>query len=241
MTSTAVRWCALPLALLAFLLRLAAEAGWYGPGERSDLVLGAIVPLGVPGVAFVLLAWWAARRATFTVDRGVFVVPASPVAAGLSILCAVQLAELVPTALPGEAPGIVGDGGQWAFAAILGAPFLLVGVLGFAVRRPRLVLDSAGVTIQHLFRRHTVGWDEIAYVRRINRPPTLRLVLDTTAVFGLARESADIAVGWLFVNPDILQVVIEHYVGYPEERSAVGSAEEAARIRAYAEDQAAWA
>ncbi|MEV0270240.1 PH domain-containing protein [Hamadaea sp. NPDC050747] len=241
MTANAVRWSALPLALLAFLLRLADEAGWYGPEPGSRVALGFLVPVCLPVVAFTLLVWWATRRAAVPARDGVFVIPASPAAAVFAIFGANLLGELVPTAPPGEEPGIVLDAFDWTFDAPMGALLLLFTCAVFLLRRPRLVLDAAGITVQHLFRRHTVRWDEIADVRRITRPPTIRLVLHGSAVFGLARESVDLAVGWLFVNPDVLQVVIGHYAAHPAERSAIGTAEEAARLRAYAADQAAWA
>ncbi|NUO58241.1 MAG: PH domain-containing protein [Hamadaea sp.] len=229
------------MALLAFLLRLAYEAGWYGPDVRPNLALGYLMPLGVPIVAFTLLAWWATRRAAVTIGDGVFVVPANPAAAGFAIIGANLLGELVPVAPPGAEPGIDGDAVDWTFTAVMGTSILLISIAVFVLRRPQLVLDAAGITVQHLFRRHTVRWDEIADVRRITRPPTIRLVLHSAAVFGLARESVDLAVGWLFVNPDVLQVVIDHYAAHPEDRAAIGTAEEAARLRAYAADQAAWA
>ncbi|MCP2322556.1 hypothetical protein HDA40_001063 [Hamadaea flava] len=227
MTSNALRWTAVPSALLAFVLRLAYEAGWYGPDSGPRFALGFLVPLCVPLVAFMLLVSWATRRATVTVADGVFIIPASPAAAGFAIFGANLLGELVPTASLGDDPEIVRDAFDWTVAAVMGVSGLLVTVALFFLRRPRLLLDPTGITVQHLVRRHTVRWDEIAYLRRIDRPATVRLVLTGSAVFGLAQETVDIPLGWLFVNPDFLRAAIGHYVAQPEDAAAIGTADEA--------------
>ncbi|MEV6964754.1 PH domain-containing protein [Hamadaea sp. NPDC051192] len=134
----------------------------------------------------------------------------------------------MPITPSGDEAEIVRDAFDWTFAAVMGVSVLLVTVSLFFLCRPRLVLDPTGITIQHLVRQHTVRWDEIAYLRRIDRPATVRLVLTGSAVFGLAQETVDIPLGWLFVNPDFLRAAIGHYAAQPGDAAAIGTADEAA-------------
>ena len=51
-------------------------------------------------------------------------------------------------------------------------------------------------------------------------------------MYGEFRPTASIPVGWLYVDAAFLAAVIRHYVDHPENRDAIGTAQEHSRLQA---------
>jgi hypothetical protein len=238
MSPTALRWSAVPLGLLAFVLRVAMPL-WLEPitwrfsfGPRLLMMAGALltavlVPFGV----FLLLNKADRRRpATFTSEDGAFTVPPSPVYAGSQFMMWMVLSgnmvmtERVPNGdtmrlaqlgIASHASSVVGVGLFWA----VGFAFLLV-------QRPQLRLDRTGLTIRRFRRTTRLAWDDL----RPGGPPPpakrrqrqLRVYLVGPPVVDRYPPSEDIPIGWLHIDPAFLADRIRHYVEHPEDRPAIG-------------------
>jgi len=238
MSPTALRWSAVPLGLLAFVLRVAMTL-WFEPitwrfsfGQGLLLMAGAIAAaISVPFGVFALLNMGNRRRAAaFTSDSGAFTVPPSPVWAGSQFLMwmflsgGLVMTERVPNGdtmrlaqlgFASDAASVVGVGLFWA----VGFAFLLV-------QRPQLRLDHTGLTIRRFRRTTRLAWDDL----RPGGPPPpakrrqrqLRVYLVGPPVVDRYPPSEDIPIGWLHIDPAFLADRIRHYVEHPEDRAAIG-------------------
>jgi hypothetical protein len=238
MLPTALRWSAVPLGLLAFVLRVAGSL-WIEPitwrfsfATSMLIIVGAsLVAIGVPFGVFALLNLGNHRRpAAFASDDGAFTVPPSPVWAGSQFLVwmflsgGLVMTERVPD---GDTMRLAQLGFASTTVSVVGVGlFWAVGFAFLLVQRPRLRLDSTGLTI-HRFRRTThLAWDDL--LPGGPPPPTkrrqrqLRVYLAGPPVVDRYPPSEDIPIGWLHIDPAFLADRIRHYVEYQEDRAAIG-------------------
>ncbi|MFU8874595.1 hypothetical protein [Micromonospora sp. SL4-19] len=242
MSPNLLRWSALPIGLSAFVGRLAITfwlqpLTWRMSGVSGLLALlgGLAVAVGVPAGLFALLGR-GGRPTQFTIRDGRFTVPPSPVYAGTQAIMSMFLggglvaAERVPD---GDSMRIA----EFALpASIIGvAVFCSVALAFLLVTRPQLHLDPDGLTVRRLRRTTRVTWEHL--LPGGPPPPAkrrqrwLRLYLNAPPVVGRYPPSEDLPIGWLHVDPAFLAGAVRHYVEHPEDRAAIGSVDELARLR----------
>ncbi|MBV1856513.1 hypothetical protein [Catellatospora tritici] len=247
MSPTVLRWCAVPLGLLAFALRLVVTfwlepLTWDQDQHLLMMLAGIVVTVAVPFGILVLLAGGSLRPpARLALGDGRFIAHASPIYACSQAIMWMSLgggvfgAERVPN---GDSMRMVEFGSPTPMT-IIGVGFFWAIAAGFLlVRRPRLDLDPNGLTIHRVWRTTAIAWDELAPggpvppVRR--RARQLRLYLNQTPVFGQYAASEDVPVGWLHADPAFLARALRHYVDNPQERALIGTEEGLRRLRAAA-------
>jgi len=247
MSPTALRWCALPLGLLGFALRLAVTF-WLQPltwrlSPASGLLVmtgGIVVAVAIPFGIFWLLTGGVRRRPNhFAWSNGRFTVPASPLYAGSQAMMWMFLSggavftERVPN---GDRMRMAEFDFTWPATVIGVGVFWVVAFAFLLVQRPQLHLDSGGLAIRRVWRTTEIAWGDLApggpvppVKRRTRR---LRLYLNRAPVLGRYVASEDVPIGWLHVEPAFLARAIRHYVEHPQDRAAIGTEEGLRQLRA---------
>jgi hypothetical protein len=231
----------LALGLLAFALRLAVGF-WLRPiTQQLDTWLGLVLLIGAPiaaaavplGIFSLLIAGHWRRPARFDLKDGQFVAPHYAAAAGFVVIgLFVVGASVVPIQRQGDAMGVTHLVGVRVIAfAIVG--LLTAAAIAFAViERPRVHLDPRGLTIRHLRTVTHVAWDQLLH----GGPPAPSRRARHLMVYLKAPVGWPVGVGipiaWLEVEPAFLAAAIRHYAEHPENRAAIGSGEELARLQA---------
>jgi hypothetical protein len=246
MSATALRWCAVPIGLLAFAFRIALTF-WLEPFVwRMSLANALLVMTGGALTGLIVLigtfAWLTrgdrGRPSRFVPGPGRFTVPASPVYAGyqaiglMFISGGLVLTERVPG---GDAMRMAQFDFAWPVSIIFVGFFWVAALAILLVQRPQLHLDAGGLTIRRVWRTTRLAWDELAPggppppAKR--RPRHMTIHLDAPAVFGRYPASEDVPVGGLHIDPTFLAGAIRHYVEHREDRCRIGTAEELTRLR----------
>ncbi len=238
MSPTALRWCAVPLGVLGFILRLAVTFRLQPLTWRLGLDYGLSVMLGGIAVAVAVpfgILWLLAGSnlrppASFVVGDGRFTAQASPMfASSQAILWMILSGGLVVTErVPnGDAMRVAEFGFAWPMT-IIDVGLFWAGALAFLlVHRPQLHLDPSGLTIHRMWSTTVVAWDELAPggppppTKR--HPRKLRLYLNRMSTYGQYVASEDVPVGRLHIDPAFLANAIHHYVDNPQDRATIGS------------------
>lgn len=148
-----VRLLAIPLGCVAFALDVVLGEALPDVSPVSNLVLAVGVPLGV----FILACRpWRAGEPIELGDR--VVLPPSPATAGLAI----PAFGLAGVGLVREGTFAVDAADVAAFVA-----FGLVGIASVLLRRPRLVLDEDGATVQRIFGSDRFRWRDLETVHPV--------------------------------------------------------------------------
>lgn len=247
MSPSALRWCAVPLGLLAFSLRLAVSF-WLQPltwdltfASRLLVMLGGLaVATGLPVGIFLLLAGGDRRRPTgFVVTDGRFTVPTSPVSTGTWTILLMFMsggwfpAERVPN---GDTMRVAEFDSVWQVTVVLVGFFWAAALVLLLVQIAQLQLDTGGLTIRLLTRTTRIAWDELAPggplppdKRRVRH---LRLYFSRPPVPNLPPAGVNVPVGWLHIDPAFLASSIRHYVEHPQDRAAIGTQDGMRDLRA---------
>jgi hypothetical protein len=234
MSAVAARLLAVPLGLLAVLLRRAADDTLKPLTEGSNPGLGLLAWISAVAVSVavpLLLHRAATYRvpecpSTFRLDERHrrFVAPRSPRNAARWVI-------LVMWVVSGR--GLVDDGLMsfvaWiAFTAVIG---LVVAV----VDRPWIALDADGVTVQLLVRRRHLPWTAIdpagPQVGRWGHLHRLAL-LPLPDERGHKGQPLRLPVDSVQVDDGFLAAVIRRYLAEPARREEIGTAAELDRLRA---------
>jgi hypothetical protein len=246
MSPAAVRWAAVPIGLLAFALHLATKF-WAFPysrrfdfGDRMLIMLGAtLVAVVIPFGIYLMICRPARRRPDRFVARdGGFVVEPSPAFAGSQVILWMFLSggmvvfERVPG---GDSMRLAQHDFTWP-ALLIGVGIFWTGAAAFLlVQRPRLRLDSDGLTIHRLWAVTRLTWDELApgspstTISRRQRHLTVHRARQPQ--FGRGPTGADIPIYRLHIDPAFLAGAIRHYAEHPGRRAAIGTAQESSRLR----------
>lgn len=243
MSPTFVRWSVLPLGLLLFALRL-ADRFWLVPltwrmedaGDRFLVLAGALaVELAIPIGVLTLLAVRSVRRARFELRDDRFTVAPTPVhAVTWAMLCMSTSAGLVLTErVPnGDSMRLMTSDFGWQSSLIGVGIFWTLAVVILLVQRPLLYLDPEGLTLRQLLRTTKVTWDQLE--PGWPRPPIGRrdrfvyVYIKAPPVAG-RNPTVDLPIKWLHIDPTLLADTIRHYIEHPEDRPAIGTAEELTR------------
>ncbi|MCW3844403.1 hypothetical protein ONA70_30380 [Micromonospora yasonensis] len=242
------RILALPFGSLAFALRLAATF-WVNPltwqmrpAGLSLLVwlAGPVVSVAIPVGLYHLAVLRAVPRrpASFQLDNGALVAPASPHDIGtaaiivLWIAAGAVLTERVPNADQLRLA-------QIDFAALVSIAIVgLLSALAVAlvlVDRPWVALNRDGITVQRMTSRRFIGWPELAPGGPPpppgRRPRNLWLYRTHGPTVGGRPRPELLPVGQLQVDPAFLANTIHHYVDQPGQRPDIGTEAELDRVR----------
>jgi hypothetical protein len=201
----------------------------------GTFALSFLVPAGI-----YLLVTRSARRQLRTLvvsaSAGRFVAGPSVKRAGVT---AILLGWLTGGLLPTER---VPNGDQMRVATfstsllIVTATLMIAMVVAISLRtvRPHLALDRDGVAVQGLLGHTAMAWDQIdrAGATSPSRDgKSLHVNRTAYLVTGDPRTSVKIPVSDLHVDPSFLAAAIRHYVGHPEHRYAIGTADELGRLQ----------
>lgn len=231
MSPTVLRWSALPLGLLAFVLNVTMTV-WvtrfsFTPGLL--IVAGAcLVVVGVPFGVFMLLAGGDRRRpAAFIADGGALTVAPSPVYAGSQVILWMGLSGNLVAAewWPGRDAMRLSQRDTGSFYVV--GTIWVAALIFLLVQRPRLRLDPTGLTIRKVRRTTHLAWADL----RAGGPPPparrrqryLRVYLAGPPVIDGYPPSEDIPIAWLHIDPAFLAERIRHYVETPEDRATIGA------------------
>ncbi|MFE9692142.1 hypothetical protein [Micromonospora sp. NPDC005806] len=250
MSVNRIRILALPFGLLAFALRLAATfwltpmtwQKWPAGVSLLVWVAGAAASLAVPvGLYYLTVLRAVPRRpASFQLDDGAFVAPASPHDIGtaaivvLWIAAGAVLTERVPNADRLRLAQI--DYAALTSIVIVGLLSVLAVVL-LLVSRPRVALNPDGITVQRMTSRRSIGWNELAPGGPPpppgRRPRNLWLYRTAGPTLGGRPRPHLLPVGQLQVDPAFLANTIRHYVDQPGQRPDIGTEAELSRLRSH--------
>jgi len=246
MSATALRWCAVPLGLLAFATRLAIALWWQPVTWRFSLALGllfmlgaTLVAVGIPFGIFALISRRYRRPAEFALGEGGFTVaPSAVFGATQTILWMFLGAGLVPTErVPNSDSVRLAEFGPGWFVSLALLGGFMAGALAFlVVRRPRLLLDTEGLTIRRLWRSTRLAWEDLAPGGPL--PPAkktqrhLQLYRKPPPNYPNYVPAEAIPIGWLDIDPAYLAAAIRHYAEDPQDRAAIGTVAELDRLRA---------
>jgi len=247
MSPTALRWCAVPLGVLGFALRLAVTF-WLQPltwqlslaSGLLAIAAGMAVAVAIPfGIFWLLTGGIRQRPEAFACGDGRFTVPASPLYAGSQAMMwmflsgGAVLTERVPN---GDRMRMAEFGFTWPATVIGVGVFWVVALVILLIQRPQLHLESGGLVLRRFLRTTAIAWDELApggplppVKRRARR---LRLYLNHTPMLGQYAASEDVPIGWLHIEPAFLARAIRHYVEHPQDRAAIGTEEGLCQLRA---------
>jgi hypothetical protein len=224
------RLIAVPLGLLAFFARLAADVRLKpltdGPEPGIGFLTWIVAVLGAVAVPIVL---WAVlthrvdeRPKSFTVDEPGrrFVAQRSPDKSAtivITLMWVVSGDHLIGA----DAPPL----------ALFVAGATLVGLLVALVDRPRLGLTPDGVTVQHLFRRTHTAWADAAGLDTEKRGHLHRFALDRRpGPGGLEQDPQRLPVDSVRIDDTFLAAAVRHYLDNPSHRPAIGTRPELARL-----------
>lgn len=241
MSPRAVRLAAIPIALLAFGLRLAITFWWTPltwrlttPGRSIVLlfggyVVGAVIPFSI----YALVAWWAARPpADLRVRAGTFVAPSTATASATNAILLMFLAgglivtERVPNA---DAMRLAQLDFALPLSIIAAGVFTLLAAAILFMDRPRAILTPDALIVKGLWTR-SVRWEELAPGGpNWPQPGRLRsLVLYRRQA--PAAVPASVPVMRMHVDPAFLARAIRHYVEHAADRAGIGTDEGLRRL-----------
>jgi hypothetical protein len=226
------RLLAVPLGLLALLLRLAADVNLKPLTEGPRAGLGYLAWLSAIAAAAVgpLIIWSLLTRrvpetpVSLRLDGAArrFLVPRSPGNAARWVIATMWVVSgdyLVSR----QAPPI---------ALTVGAA-VAVGVFIALLDRPSLALDPDGLTVQHLLRGTRTAWADADRLDVARRGHVHHLALHRRAAEGSPPPPPQrLPVDSLQVDDAYLAAVIRHYLDNPDHRAAIGTADELARLDA---------
>ncbi|WP_203912498.1 hypothetical protein [Rhizocola hellebori] len=244
MSATALRWSAVPLGMLAFALRLAATLWWEPFTWRFNwfvsllLWLAAmIVTVGVPFGIFALLSRGYRRPAEFALGKRGFTAPLSPIGAGSQAILLLFLAGglVVTERVPNSDSMRLAEFNNGWFASLIIASVLAAGAVTIVLtRRQQLLLDAEGLTIRRWWRGRRLKWDELAPGGPL--PPAKK----SQGSLQLNRKQPPhsthyvpaemIGIAFVDIDPTYLAAAIRRYVENPQDRAAIGTAEELSRL-----------
>jgi hypothetical protein len=236
MSAAALRWCAVPLGLLAFALRLANTLWWEPYTWRFSPIVGTLLSVGVLIVlvgilfgVFALLSRGYRPPAAFGVGESGFTVSPSVIFTSAQAIMwmffggGLIVTERVPN---GNTMRLAEFSSGRVVSLLAVGVFVAVAAAFLVVRRPQLLLDSEGLTIRRLWSNTRLPWDELAPGGPL--PPAkkqrqLQLFRKPPPNYPNYVPAEAIPVGRLDIDPAFLATAIRHYVEHPESRAAIGT------------------
>jgi hypothetical protein len=249
MSATALRWCAVPLGLIAFAARPALRLWWEPYTWRFNMVIelmlffgGLLAAVAVSLGIFGLLSRGHRRGAGFTLREGGFVVQPSTVWAASQSIVMMFFAggflaiERVPNT---DSMRFAEFGAGWIVSSTLVGIFVAAAVAFLVVQRPQLLLDREGLTIRRLRHHSRLAWEDLAPGGPLppakKRQSHMQLYRKPPPGYPHYVPTDAIPFAWLDIDPAYLAAAIRSYAEHPEYRAAIGTAEELDRLRSAGE------